>query len=84
VRRSAWRCADVGELKGSVLGARVTPEVLRLVVDVEGVGEVQAVADRDSPVSVGHDVRLRVDLSRTAVLPDFEEDAAEQDPPALS
>jgi thiamine transport system ATP-binding protein len=48
----------------------VTPELLRLVVDVEGVGEVQAVADQDSPVSVGHDVRLRVDLARAAVLPE--------------
>jgi thiamine transport system ATP-binding protein len=72
LRRSALRCADgaePGPLRGRVLEARVTPELLRLVVDVDGVGKVQAVADQDSPVRVGHDVRLRVDLTRAAVLP---------------
>ena len=33
------------------------------------VGEVHAVADQDSPVRVGHEVALGVDLSRAAVLP---------------
>jgi thiamine transport system ATP-binding protein len=80
LRRSALRCADDGELHGRVVEARLTPEVLRLVVDVEDVGEVQAVADRDAPVNVGHDVRLRVDLSRAAVLPASE--AGRDSPPA--
>jgi hypothetical protein len=35
---------------------------------VAGVGEVHAVAEQDSGVSVGHVVRLDVDLSRAAVL----------------
>ena len=69
LRRSALRCADHGPLRGRVLAARVTPEVTRLVVDVDGVGEVHAVADQDSPVRVGHEVALAVDLSRAAVLP---------------
>ena len=46
----------------------MTPEVTRLVVDVQGVGTVHAVAGQDAEISVGHDVRLAVDLSRAAVL----------------
>jgi len=69
LRRSALRCSDDGALHGRVLSARVTPEVTRLVVRVEGVGQVHAVADQDAAVSVGHDVRLGVDLARAAVLP---------------
>jgi thiamine transport system ATP-binding protein len=68
LRRSALRCADDGPLRGRVLEARVTPEVTRLLVDVDGVGEAHAVAGQDAEVSVGHDVRLVVDLTRAAVL----------------
>ncbi|MGZ4443259.1 MAG: ABC transporter ATP-binding protein [Nocardioidaceae bacterium] len=68
LRRSALRCRPDGSLRGRVLSARVTPEQVRLTVDVEGVGEVHAVAEQDSGVSVGHLVRLDVDLSRAAVL----------------
>ena len=68
LRRSALRCTDDGPLHGRVLEARVTPEVTRLVVDVAGVGTVHAVAGQDAEISVGHDVRLAVDLSRAAVL----------------
>jgi hypothetical protein len=46
--------------------------VVRLVVDVAGVGEVPAVAEPETStgpeVGVGHDVPLVVDLSRTALL----------------
>ena len=69
LRRSALRVAPAGPLHGRVLEARITPELLRLVVDVEGVGEVHAVAEQDSPVRVADDVRLQVDLGRVAVLP---------------
>jgi thiamine transport system ATP-binding protein len=69
LRRSALRVTADGPLHGRVLEARVTPEVLRLVVDVEGVGEVHAVAEQDSPVRVTDDVRLQVDVGRIAVLP---------------
>jgi thiamine transport system ATP-binding protein len=69
LRRSALRVAPAGPLHGRVLEARVTPELLRLVVDVGGVGEVHAVAEQDSPVRVADDVRLQVDLGRVAVLP---------------
>jgi thiamine transport system ATP-binding protein len=69
LRRSALRVVAEGPLHGRVLEARVTPEALRLVVDVDGVGAVNAVAEQDSPVRVDHDVRLQVDLGRIAVLP---------------
>jgi thiamine transport system ATP-binding protein len=69
LRRSALRHSPDGPLAGRVLEARVTPEVVRLVVDVDGVGEVHAVADQDSTVRVGETVHLGVDLGRIAVLP---------------
>ena len=68
LRRSALRRSTEGALAGRVLTARLTPEVTRLVVDVEGVGQVHAVADQDSSVRVGDQIRLGVDLSRAAVL----------------
>jgi thiamine transport system ATP-binding protein len=68
MRRSALRVAEDGPLHGRVLEARVTPELLRLKVEVAGVGEVHAVAEQDSPVRVADEVRLSVDLGRVAVL----------------
>jgi thiamine transport system ATP-binding protein len=70
LRRSALRLDPGGPLHGRVLAARITPETVRLTVDVEGVGTVHAVADQDADVGVGHDIGLCVDLARTAVLPD--------------
>ena len=69
LRRSALRHAAAGPLRGRVLEARVTPELVRLVVEIEGVGQVHAVADQDSAVRVGEVVHLVVDLTRVAVLP---------------
>ena len=68
LRRSALRCRPDGALRGRVLEARVTPEVVRLVVDADGVGRVHAVADQDSTIAAGEVVHLGVDLARTAVL----------------
>jgi thiamine transport system ATP-binding protein len=72
LRRSALRLGFDGPLHGTVVSARATPDVVRLVVDVEGVGEVNAVADGTRPRAaapgVGHDVRLVVDLTRAARL----------------
>jgi thiamine transport system ATP-binding protein len=69
LRRSALRHATGGALRGRVLSARVTPEVLRLTVRIDGIGDVDAVAEQDAEISVGHEVGLSVDLGRTAVLP---------------
>ena len=47
----------------------MTPELVRLVVGVEGVGIVDAVAPLGSRVAPGDEVSLRVDVTRLAVLP---------------
>ena len=66
VRRSAFRVEPDGELSGTVTAARVTPEQVRLVVDVDGVGELDAVAPLDEHPGIGQAVRLAVDATRTA------------------
>jgi thiamine transport system ATP-binding protein len=70
VRRSAFRVDPAGRLVGMVRAARTTPEQVRLVVEVEGVGEVDAVAPLDQHPALGERVRLAVDLTRTAVVRD--------------
>ena len=51
-----------------MLAARLTPDQLRLSVRVEGVGDVEAVADPGADLAVGQQVRLAVDTGRLAVL----------------
>ncbi|HEX5087864.1 MAG TPA: ABC transporter ATP-binding protein [Nocardioides sp.] len=68
VRRSAFRVDPDGRLKGAVVEARTTPEQVRLVVDVEGIGELDAVAPLDQHPGPGEPVRLSVDATRTAVV----------------
>lgn len=69
LRRSALLVDGSGPLRGRVVAATVTPDVVRLRVLVEGLGEMHAVAQHDADVHLDHEVRLRVDLVRTAVLP---------------
>jgi thiamine transport system ATP-binding protein len=69
VRRSALVVADSGPLSGTVVSARVTPEQIRLVVDVDGVGELDAVARLDTHPAAGDRVSMVVDASRLAVTP---------------
>jgi len=68
VRRSALVADRHGPLFGAVESARVTPEVLRLVVEVRDVGLVDAVAARDSHWGPGETVRLSVDPTRIALI----------------
>lgn len=68
LRRSALVVDSAGELRAVVESARVTPEVVRLVVDADGLGPVDAVAPLGSRVSPGDEVALRVDVTRLAVL----------------
>ena len=72
VRRSALQVhpagARAGSLAGRVDSARVAPDLTRLVVEVEGVGVMDAVAGPDVPVRVGERVGLRLDPARCAVL----------------
>lgn len=69
VRRSALSVAPDGPLSGTVRSARATPEQVRLVVDVDGVGEADAVAGLDRHPGPGERVRLDVDVTRLAVIP---------------
>jgi thiamine transport system ATP-binding protein len=68
VRRSAFRVDPAGELTGTVVEARTTPEQVRLVVDLDGTGRVDAVAPLDRPAGPGQPVRLTLDPTRTAVV----------------
>jgi thiamine transport system ATP-binding protein len=69
LRRSALQVDAAGPLHGTVRSARVTSELTRLVVDVPGLGTVDAVAGLAVPVRADEQVRLRLDRSRVAVLP---------------
>ena len=69
VRRSALVVAADGPLSGTVVSARVTPEQIRLVVDVDGIGELDAVARLDTHPAAGDRVAVAVDSSRLASTP---------------
>ncbi|MCW2768552.1 MAG: transporter ATP-binding protein [Nocardioides sp.] len=69
VRRSAIAVSADGALTGVVRTVRATPEQVRLVVDVEGVGELDAVASLGRPPGPGDPVRLSADATRLAVIP---------------
>lgn len=69
LRRSALAVAADGPLTGVVRSGRGTPEQVRLLVEVDGIGEVDAVAPLGSHAGPGDRVRLSVDAGRLAVLP---------------
>jgi thiamine transport system ATP-binding protein len=69
VRRSALVVAEDGPLRGVVLSGRATPGQIRLVVDVEGVGEMDAVARLVAHPGPGDRVSLSVDRGRLALTP---------------
>ena len=68
LRRSAPRLDDAGTLGGRVVSARATPEQVRLVVAVDGIGELDAVAPLDRHPGPGESVLLAVDHTRMAVI----------------
>jgi thiamine transport system ATP-binding protein len=68
LRRSALRLDEAGRLGGRVVSAQATPEQVRLVVDVDGIGEADAVAPLDRHPGPGESVRLAVDHTRMAVI----------------
>lgn len=74
LRRSALAVSSVGSLPGVVRSARATPEQIRLVVDVESVGELDAVAALTPgpgvpAPTIGAEVLLAVDSTRLALVP---------------
>ncbi len=69
LRRSALAVATGGGLRGRVLSARATPELVRLEVEVDGIGTLDAVAPGPTGPAVGDAVRLGVDVTRLAPVP---------------
>lgn len=69
LRRSALVVDEAGSLRGEVVSAGATPDQIRLVVEVPGVGEVDAVAPSAVHPGPGEAVRLRVDPDRLAPVP---------------
>lgn len=70
LRRSALRVDPTGVLTARVQEARVTPDQIRVQLDVDGAGSLPAVADPGTDVRVGAQVRVSVDMSRIAPVPD--------------
>jgi thiamine transport system ATP-binding protein len=68
LRRSAVRLDPGGPLRATVTSAKVTPEQLRLELDVDGLGVLPAVAEPGLTVAVGEPVRARVVPDRLAAL----------------
>jgi thiamine transport system ATP-binding protein len=69
LRRSALRVEPTGSLTARVEEARVTPDQIRVQLDVDGAGSLPAVADPGTDVRVGAEVRVALDTSRIAPVP---------------
>jgi len=65
---SGWRRDGAGV--GRVEAARVTPDLIRVQLDVAGVGSLPGVADPGSDVRVGAQVRVMLDTTRIAPVPE--------------
>ena len=72
LRRSALRVDPAGPLTATVEEARVTPDQIRVQLAVDGAGSLPAVADPGTDVRVGAQVRVSIDTSRIAPVPDKE------------
>ena len=68
LRRSALVIDPDGPLSAVVVAARVSPEQVRLVLDVDGLGRLPAVADPGHPARAGEQVRVGVRTDRLATL----------------
>jgi thiamine transport system ATP-binding protein len=68
LRRSALQLDAGGRLAAEVLSVRATPELIRLELDVEGLGKVSGVASPGQVVAVGERVRIAVRSDRLAAL----------------
>ena len=68
LRRSALAVSENGELSGTVVSSRLTPEQVRLRVDIPALGEMDAVAPLDVHPGPGDRVSLRVDATRMAAV----------------
>jgi thiamine transport system ATP-binding protein len=68
LRRSALALAERGPLPATVLSSRITPEQVRLVVDADGLGRLDAVAPLGAHPGPGELVTLVVDPTRVATI----------------
>lgn len=68
VRRSALVVDPAGPLAATVVSTAAAPEQVRLVVDVEGLGSMDAVAPSGTAPAPGTQVRLGVDVTRLAAV----------------
>jgi thiamine transport system ATP-binding protein len=68
-RRSALVVDDAGPIEATVVSARATPELVRLVVEADGIGTLDAVGPLDRHLGPGERVRLQLDATRVALLP---------------
>ncbi len=68
LRRSALRVEPSGPLSGTVLSSRITPEQVRLEIELDGVGPVHAVARLGVHPGPGERVAVQVDPTRLAVV----------------
>ncbi len=68
LRRSALVVDPQGQLQGVVTQARVTPDQVRLEVDVPGLGTLDAVGPLDARPAIGSAVRLRVEPTKVAAV----------------
>ena len=68
LRRSALVVDDRGPLAGTVVSSRLTPEQVRLEVDVPGAGRLDAVSPLDHHPATGDRVGLRIERTRLALV----------------
>ncbi len=68
LRRSALTVTEGGPIDGTVLSSRITPEQVRLVVETDLLGRVDAVAPLDVHPAAGERVTLSVDPTRLATI----------------
>jgi thiamine transport system ATP-binding protein len=69
LRRSALSVSPDGPLAGTVVAAALSPEQIRLTIEVDGLGVLDAVSRTDVPTPVpGQRVRLDVDVTRLALV----------------
>ncbi|MGH3411589.1 MAG: ABC transporter ATP-binding protein [Marmoricola sp.] len=69
LRRSALRVDPAGPLEAVVRTVRATPEVVRVGLALDGVGDLEGVAEPGAGVRPGDRVRVRVDPGRAVAVP---------------
>ncbi len=69
LRRAALRVDPHGPLAGTVHSAAATTDAVRVELDVDEVGRVEALAGQDAVLEAGDRVQLRTDRTGMALLP---------------